>query len=58
MDGATGVLLWRWLAPDTGDPIRGVTGAIAAADVDGDGALEVSFLGLDGVVYALDNDCN
>jgi outer membrane protein assembly factor BamB len=65
-DAATGAERWRWTAPADRPapgptptpvpelPFTGVTAGIAVAQLDPDPSLEVVFLGLDGVVYALD----
>lgn len=68
-DAVNGAERWRWTAPPsrpapgpTPPPtptlaFTGVTAGVAMAQLDGDASLEVVFLGLDGVVYALDT-CN
>jgi hypothetical protein len=65
-DASSGAERWRWTAPDDRPapgptptptpelPFTGVTAGIAVAQLDQDPSLEVVFLGLDGVVYALD----
>lgn len=65
-DAASGAERWRWTAPADRPapgptptpvpelPFAGVTSGIAVAQLDQDPSLEVVFLGLDGVVYALD----
>ena len=49
-DGATGEIVWQVPMPGTG----GVDSSPAIGDIDGDGHLEVVYLGRDGVAYALD----
>jgi hypothetical protein len=56
LDAATGDVEWTW-PPDGVAERYGVSASPALGDVDGDGALEIVFLGTDGVIHALDSEC-
>ncbi len=56
LDAASGDVEWTWPADGVAER-PGVASSPAVGDVDGDGALEIVFLGTDGVIHALDSEC-